>query len=122
MEVADGRGGLFDTERGSELTAMLGFSGNTHVMVLVSPSIQSGPYSLERLDLNTVERSTITQLAEGIDPHQVDAAAGFLEGPPRSSTSPHDLTREPALGAALAGLVAFIAVFVIGRLWRRPHR
>lgn len=119
VEVADGKGGLFDTERGAEMTAMLGFSGNTHVMALVSPSVQSGPYSLERLELYTAERSAVTQLSEGIDPHQVDAAASFLDGPPRSSTSPQDLTREPAPMAALAGLVAFIAVFVIGRLWRR---
>lgn len=119
VEVADGRGGLFDTERGSELTAMLGFSGNTHVMVLVSPSIQSGPYSLERLELNTVERSAITQLAEGIDPHQISAAASLLEIPPRSSNQPHDLTRTVAPVAGVAALVAFMAVLVIGRIWRR---
>jgi hypothetical protein len=119
VEVADGKGGLFDTERGSELTAMLGFSGNTHVMVLVSPSIQSGPYSLERLELNTVERSAITQLAEGIDPHQISAAASLLEIPPRSSNQPHDLTKAIAPVVAVAALVALMAVLVIGRLWRR---
>jgi dipeptidyl aminopeptidase/acylaminoacyl peptidase len=119
VEVTAGKPGLFDTERGVELTAMLGFSGNTHVLVLVSPSDQSGPYSLERLELNTVERSAITQLAEGIDPHQISAAASLLEIPPRSSIQPHDLTKAIAPVVAVAALVALMAVLVIGRLWRR---
>jgi hypothetical protein len=119
VELADGKGGLFDTERGSELTAMLGFSGNTHVTVLVSPSVESGPYSLERLEFYTTDRSAVTQLAEGIDPHQVDAAARFLETAPRSSTAPHDPTRAIAPVAAGAALVAPVAVLVIGRLRRR---
>jgi WD40 repeat protein len=119
VEVADGEPGLFDTERGVELTAMLGFSGNTHVLVLVSPSDQSGPYSFERLELNTTERSAVTQLAEGIDPHQISAAAAFLDDPPRSSTQPHDLTRAMAPAVAVAALVALVVVLVIGRLWRR---
>jgi hypothetical protein len=119
VELADGKGGLFDTERGSELTAMLGFSGNTHVTVLVSPSVESGPYSLERLEFSTTDRSAVTQLAEGIDPHQVDAAARFLETAPRSSTAPHDPTRAIAPVAAGAAFVALVAVLVIGRVWRR---
>jgi hypothetical protein len=119
VELADGKGGLFDTERGVELTAMLGFSGNTHVLVLVSPSDQSGPYSFERLELNTTERSAVTQLAEGIDPHRTSAAATFLDDPPRSSTQPHDLTRAMAPAVAVAALVALVVVLVIGRLWRR---
>jgi hypothetical protein len=119
VEVADGEPGLFDTERGVELTAMLGFSGNRHVLVLVSPSIQSGPYSLERLEFNTVERSAITQLAEGIDPHQISAAASLLEIPPRSSNQPHDLTKAIAPVVAVAALVALVVVLMIGRAWRR---
>jgi hypothetical protein len=119
VEVTAGKPGLFDTERGVELTAMLGFSGNTHVLVLVSPSDQSGPYSFERLELNTTERSAVTQLAEGIDPHQISAAAAFLDDPPRSSTQPHDLTRAMAPAVAVAALVALVVVLVIGRLWRR---
>jgi hypothetical protein len=119
VELADGKGGLFDTERGSELTAMLGFSGNTHVTVLVSPSVESGPYSFERLDFATTDRSAVTQVAEGIDPHQISAAASLLEIPPRSSNQPHDLTRTVAPVAGVAALVALMAVLVIGRLWRR---
>jgi hypothetical protein len=119
VDLADGTGGLFDTERGSELTAMLGFSGNTHVTVLVSPSVESGPYSFERLEFYTADRSVVTQLPEGIDPHQVDAAASFLEMPPRSSSQPQDLTRAIAPVAAMAALVGLMVVLVIGRLRRR---
>jgi hypothetical protein len=119
VEVTGGEPGLFDTERGVELTAMLGFSGNRHVLVLVSPSDQSGPYSFERLELNTTERSAVTQLAEGIDPHQISAAATFLDDPPRSSTQPHDLTKAMAPVVGVAALVALMVVLVIGRLWRR---
>jgi hypothetical protein len=119
VELADGKGGLFDTERGSELTAMLGFSGNAHVTVLVSPLVESGPYSFERLEFYTTDRSAVTQLAEGIDPHQVDAAARLLETAPRPSTPPHDPTGAIAPVTAGSALVALVTVLMIGRLWRR---
>ncbi|MGH9248290.1 MAG: WD40 repeat domain-containing protein [Acidimicrobiales bacterium] len=119
VEVATGKPGLFDIERGYELTSMLGFSGDSHVLVLVSPSGGSGPYVLERNELTTTDWSIVTRLSDGIDGLQIDAAAALLDTGPRSSTQPHDFTRAIAPVAAITALAALVIVLVIGEFWRR---
>jgi len=119
VEVASGKPGLFDIERGSELTAMLGFSGDSHVLALVSPSSGSGPYAFEHFQLNSSDRSTVTRLSDAIDRQQIGAAATLLDDPPRSSERPSDPTRGTGPVAALAGLVALLAVLIYGRIRRR---
>jgi hypothetical protein len=121
VDLASGHIGVFGVEHGFKLSALLGFGGQFHLLALVSPSGEAGRYTFERLEVTTtpLRRSTVTHLPDGIDPWQIDVAAALIEGPARSSTEPDDITRVVALVAALAGVVAFIAVVVIGRLWRR---
>jgi hypothetical protein len=119
VEVSSGWTGLFEREAGFEFAAMAGFSGDSHVLVLVSNLGESGFHEFERLELSTSARSPVTRLSDGIDPQQISAAATFLDDPPRSSSQPLDLTRAIAPMAAIAALVALIVVLVIGRLWRR---
>jgi len=119
VEVATGRPGLFDIERGYELIAMLGFSGNSHVLVLVSPSSGSGPYAVESHELTTTSRSIVTRLSDGIDPQQIGAPAALLDTSPRASAQPHDAARAIAPVGVLAALVVLAAVLMIGRLRRR---
>ena len=119
VEVATGSPGLFDIERGYELIAMLGFSGNSHVLVLVSASSGSGPYAVERHELTTTNRSIVTRLSDGVDPQQIGAPAALLDMSPRASAQPHDVARAIAPVGVLAALVVLAAVLVIGRLRRR---
>jgi dipeptidyl aminopeptidase/acylaminoacyl peptidase len=119
VEVATGRPGLFDIERGYELIAMLGFSGDSHVLVLVSGSGGSGPYAVERHELTTADRSIVTRLSDGVDPQQIGAPAALLNTSPRASTQPHDAAIAIAPVGVLAALVVLAAVLVIGRLRRR---
>jgi Tol biopolymer transport system component len=118
VEVATGNSGIIEKTSHYEFATMLGFSGNSHVLLLVSESGE-GPHTFVRIELTTALRSTVTRLSEGIDPHQISAAAAFLDDPPRSSTQPHDVTWAIAPVVAVAALVALMAVLVIGRLWRR---
>jgi dipeptidyl aminopeptidase/acylaminoacyl peptidase len=119
VEVATGRPGLFDIERGYELIAMLGFSGNSHLLVSVSPSSGSGPYAVERYELTTADRSIVTRLSDGIDPQQIGAPASLLDTSPRASAQPSDGARAIAPVGVLAALVVLAAVLMIGRLGRR---
>jgi dipeptidyl aminopeptidase/acylaminoacyl peptidase len=118
VEVATGNSGVIEKTSHYEFATMLGFSGDSHVLLLVSESGE-GPYTFVLIELTTALRSTVTRLSEGIDPHQISAAAAFLDDPPRSSTPPHDLKGAIAPVAAGVALVALVAVLVIGRLWRR---
>jgi hypothetical protein len=118
VEVATGNSGIVEKTSHYEFATMLGFSGDSHVLLLVSESGE-GPHTFVRIELTTALRSTVTRLSDGIDPQQISAAASLLDDPPRSSGQPHDFTRAIAPVAAIAALVALVVVLIIGRAWRR---